>query len=110
MLNQPTSAPQQAPQWTSDEELTARAAKLAALPPGWVAVPVGFVQGFSTLAHNYSLRAIPPYYCDAFSNAYRRCGQQLAELAEMLAAKGAPQPAAQQGEQLEHYLRQHWPR
>ena len=71
------------------------AAQPPTMPPELVAVPVGFVHGFSTLAHNYSLRAVPPDYYrgtegDAFSDAYRRCGQQLARLAEILtaAAKG----------------------
>jgi len=56
-----------------------------------VMVPLSFVQGFNRLAHNYSLRAVPPNYYggtegDAFSAAYRRCGIDLAELRAMLSA------------------------
>ena len=63
----------------------------AQVPAGFALVPMGFVQGFNTLAHNYSLNAVPPDYYrgtegDAFSNAYRRCGQDLAKLRAMLAA------------------------
>lgn len=66
--------------------------------PGWRMVPVEFLRGFSTLAHNYSLPAEPPFFYDgmagdAFRNAYRRCGEDLAALRAMLNA--APQPAAQ---------------
>lgn len=72
----------------------ARAAPQPAVPAGWVMVPVAFVQGFNTLAHNYSLRAIPPdcYWGtegDAFSAAYRRCGEDLAKLRAQLEAIGA---------------------
>ncbi len=76
------------------EELAKTAAPVAQLsepPDGWKLVPIAFVQGFSTLAHNYSLNAeAPDYYHgverDAFSNAYARCGQDLAELRDLLAA------------------------
>jgi hypothetical protein len=62
---------------------------------GWVLVPKEFIQGFHTLAHNYSLRAEPPvfYYGterDAFSRAFRECGEALGRLRAMLSA--APQP------------------
>lgn len=51
-------------------------------------------QRLRELAQNYQLKAIAPdhYYGverDAFSNAYKRCGEALAELRELLAA--APQ-------------------
>jgi len=62
-----------------------------------VIVPLAFVQGFSTLAHNYSLQAVAPDYYhgverDAFKSAYSRCGADLAKLRDMLAA--APKDAA----------------
>lgn len=65
-------------------------AAIAAREQEGVRVPLEFIQGFSTLAHNYSLRAVPPdYYSgaegDAFSNAYRRCGQDLAKLRALIA-------------------------
>jgi hypothetical protein len=68
---------------------------------GWQWVPREFVQGFCTLAHNYSLKAVPPdYYSgtegDAFSSAYRRCGQDLGKLRDML--KAAPSAAQPGGE------------
>jgi hypothetical protein len=52
-------------------------------------VPMEFLRGFLTLAHNYSLRAVPPDYYrgvegDAFSVAYKRCGEDLAKLRAML--------------------------
>lgn len=78
--------------------LAAQQPSQGAEPEGWRLVPVEFVRGFSTLAHNYSLTAVPPDYYrgtegDAFSNAYRRCGQDLAKLRSMLTA--APQPSRQ---------------
>lgn len=59
-----------------------------------VQVPLKFLQGFLTLAHNYSLKAEPPdFYSgiagDAFSNAYRRCGQDLAKLRALLPVQEA---------------------
>jgi hypothetical protein len=65
----------------------------AAVPPGYVLVPLAFVQGFNTLAHNYSLRAEPPdHYSgtegDAFSHAYQMCVEDLARLRAMIAAAG----------------------
>ncbi|OYQ41057.1 hypothetical protein CHU94_08065 [Rhodoferax sp. TH121] len=56
---------------------------------GLVTVPLEFVQGFNTLAHNYSLQAVAPDFYhgverDAFCAAYKRCGQSLAELREKL--------------------------
>lgn len=76
-------------------EIEASASALAAMPAGFVAVPLSFVQGFNTLAHNYSLRAVPPDYYhgtegDAFSAAYKRCGADLAELRTLLAAPTPP--------------------
>lgn len=80
----------------------AASAPVAPAQPGFVLVPVAFVRGFSTLAHNYSLRAEPPDHYhgvegDAFRNAYARCGRDLAELSAMLkttpeAAPVAPAP------------------
>ncbi|MES2942945.1 MAG: hypothetical protein V4772_08775 [Pseudomonadota bacterium] len=66
--------------------------------PGWQWVPVEFLRGFSTLAHNYSMQAVPPFYYsgtegDAFKNAHARCGNDLAELKAMLSA--APTPPSQ---------------
>lgn len=64
---------------------------LAEEPSELVAVvPLKFIQGFSTLAHNYSLRAVAPDYysgveADAFQTAYARCGADLAKLRDMLA-------------------------
>ena len=65
---------------------------------GWVMVPKEFIQGFHTLAHNYSLRAEPPEFYrgtegDAFSRAYRQCGEALGKLRALLAA--APQEGSQ---------------
>lgn len=70
--------------------ITPEAAPVAPTQPGFVLVPLEFVRGFNTLAHNYSLRAEPPDYYrgvegDAFSSAYARCGQDLAELMNNLA-------------------------
>ncbi|MGL6045591.1 MAG: hypothetical protein ACRC02_03900, partial [Vogesella sp.] len=76
---------------------------LTAQPPAWAApdgsvpVPLGFLQAFHALAHNYSLQAqAPDHYVgterDAFSAAYARCGNELAKLRAMLAA--TPQGAA----------------
>lgn len=53
-------------------------------------VPVEFVRRILTLAHNWSLTAIPPDYYDgrvgdAFKEAYRRCGADMAEAKTMLA-------------------------
>jgi len=58
-------------------------------------VPVDFVRGFGNLAHNYSLQAIAPDYYwgnerSAFTDAYARCGHDLAELKALLSA--APPP------------------
>ena len=66
-----------------------------------VAVPLNFLQGFLTLAHNYSLRAEAPDFYDgragdAFSDAYRRCGRDLGKLRDMLPA--APQAIQAAGE------------
>lgn len=63
------------------------------VPEGQALVPLKFVQGFNTLAHNYSLRAVPPDYYDgmagdAFRDAYARCGRDLAELRALLASHG----------------------
>lgn len=81
----------------ADESLRLAADYTHPSPPegaGTVSVPKEFIQGFNTLAHNYSLRANPPDYYDgmagdAFSAAYRRCGQDLAELRAMLSAPPA---------------------
>lgn len=61
-----------------------------AVPVG-MSVPLEFLQGFRTLAHNWSLDAIPPDYYhgverDAFKSAYARCGYELVKLRAMLAA------------------------
>ena len=70
------------------------AAQPVGVPAGMELVPLEFVQGFNTLAHNYSLQAIAPDYYhgverDAFKNAYARCGQDLAKLRAMLSAAPA---------------------
>lgn len=69
-----------------------------AAPDGSVPVPLGFLQAFHALAHNYSLQAqAPDHYAgterDAFSDAYARCSSELAKLRAMLAA--APQATAE---------------
>lgn len=61
------------------------------VPEGFALVPVDFLRGFRTLAHNYSLTAEPPFYyrgieASAFSEAYRRCGEDLARLRAMIDA------------------------
>jgi hypothetical protein len=71
----------------------------AAVPVGWRLVPVEFIRGVTTLAHNYSLKAEAPFYYqgverDAFSAAYARCGQDLAKVVAMLQA--SPTPPVQQ--------------
>lgn len=58
-------------------------------PSDRVSVPLTFVQGFNTMAHNYSLNAqAPDWYHgverDAFANAYKRCSEDLAKLRAML--------------------------
>jgi hypothetical protein len=67
-------------------------------PAGWRLVPLPFIQGVCALAHNYSFTAIPPDYYrgvegDAFKDAYRRCGRELAKVRAMLTA--APQEPAE---------------
>jgi hypothetical protein len=67
-------------------------------PAGWRLVPLQFIQGVCDLAHNYSFTAIPPDYYrgvegDAFKDAYRRCGRELAKVRAMLTA--APQEPAE---------------
>jgi hypothetical protein len=67
-------------------------------PAGWRLVPLPFIQGVCDLAHNYSFTAIPPDYYrgvegDAFKDAYRRCGRELAKVRAMLTA--APQEPAE---------------
>jgi len=81
-------------------EATALANQQAgAVPEGQALVSIEFLRDFHTLAHNYSLKAeAPDYYHgverDAFSNAYRRCGEDLAKLRSMLACvPPAAQPA-----------------
>lgn len=70
------------------------------VPDGWKRVPTAFVDSFRTIAHNYSLEAVAPDYYrgaerDAFANAYRRCGRELAALQGILDA--APEaPAGQE--------------
>jgi hypothetical protein len=71
---------------------------VAAAPDERRMVPLAFLQGVLTLAHNYSLAAIPPDYysgmaADAFKDAYRRCGKDLAALRAMLAASPTPPEA-----------------
>ena len=65
-----------------------------AVPADMVMVPLSFVQGFNTLAHNWSLRAEPPSFYtgtegDAFTRAYAECGQALAKLRAMIASAPA---------------------
>jgi hypothetical protein len=67
-------------------------------PAGWRLVPLPFIQGVCALAHKYSFTAIPPDYYrgvegDAFKDAYRRCGRELAKVRAMLTA--APQEPAE---------------
>ena len=66
-----------------------------AVQDGMVLVPRDFVQGFGVLAHNYSMKAeAPDFYQgverDAFANAYRRCGEDLARLRNMLEVDSKP--------------------
>jgi len=68
----------------------------ASVPDGWTPVPVEFVRGFLTCAHNYSLQAVPPVYFtglegDAFKAAYARCGDELNHLKAMLFDATVPQ-------------------
>ena len=71
---------------------------LPVAPDGWVLVPRQVVQDVCTLAHNYSLNAIAPDYYhgverDAFANAYKRCGSDLAKIRAALAAlPSSPEP------------------
>lgn len=81
----------------------------ATQPAGYQLVPIEFLAGFNTLAHNYSLQAVAPdYYSgterDAFMNAYARCGNDLAKLSVMLAAA----PASQRLPLAESDLRKTW--
>jgi hypothetical protein len=76
----------------------------AAVQEGWRLVPVEFIRGVTTLAHNYSLKAeVTCYYQgverDAFSAAYAHCGQDLAKVVAMLQASPTPpvQPDPLQG-------------
>ena len=74
---------------------TPQAQPAPAVPADMVMVPLSFVQGFNTLAHNWSLRAEPPSFYtgtegDAFTRAYAECGQALAKLRAMIAAAPAP--------------------
>lgn len=67
-------------------------ATTVAVPDGYALVPLGFLQAFHALAHNYSLQAqAPDHYAgterDAFSDAYARCGSELVKLRAMLAAQ-----------------------
>lgn len=74
-----------------------------AVPMDMRLVPAEFVRGFGDLAHNYSLAAVAPDHYhgverDAFSAAYKRCGNDLAKLREILTAapahpaEGVPAP------------------
>lgn len=81
--------------------LEAPAAPAPAVPDGWRLVPIEFLRGFGTLAHNYSLTAIAPDHYwgnerSAFSDAYARCGQDLTKLRDMLSAEAPPLAAAPQ--------------
>lgn len=72
-------------------EAVEASARQLAEQPGFVMVPVEFMRGFHTLAHNWSLEAIPPDYLwgtekDVFKSTYRRCGHDLAKLKDLLAA------------------------
>lgn len=78
----------------ASQTIAALEAKLAQRVPDGVTVSRDFIRGFRTLVHNYSLRAeAPDYYrgteADAFSNAYARCGRDLAEVDKLLAAAPA---------------------
>ena len=73
---------------------TPQAQPAPAVPADMVMVPLSFVQGFNTLAHNWSLRAEPPSFYtgtegDAFTRAYAECGQALAKLRAMIASAPA---------------------
>jgi len=90
-------------EWMKEMERMVEAAERQRIPDGWKLVPSEFVTGFTTLAHNYSLRVEPPEHysgteADAFRHAYARCGRDLAELRSMLAAvtarEAAPNPNA----------------
>jgi hypothetical protein len=81
--------------------LEAPAVPAPAVPDGWRLVPIEFLRGFGTLAHNYSLTAIAPDHYwgnerSAFSDAYARCGQDLTKLRDMLSAEAPPLAAAPQ--------------
>lgn len=84
--------------------LEAQLSARQAAPEGWRLVPVDFVRGFGNLAHNYSLQAIAPDYYwgnerSAFTDAYARCGHDLAELKALLsAAPPPPEREPQKGE------------
>lgn len=78
----------------TDDIRAALAQPAPAVPADMVMVPLSFVQGFNTLAHNWSLRAEPPSFYtgtegDAFARAYAECGQALAKLRAMIAAAPA---------------------
>lgn len=86
-------------------------AALAAVPMDMRLVPAEFVRGFGNLAHNYSLAAVAPDHYhgverDAFSAAYKRCGNDLAKLREILTAapahpaEGVPAQAVQPSDAL----------
>ena len=84
--------------WPLTDDKAQPPAVAGAVPDGGVPVPLGFLQAFHALAHNYSLQAqAPDHYAgterDAFSDAYARCGNELAKLRAMLAA--APQATAE---------------
>ncbi|MDP9992030.1 hypothetical protein J2W28_001058 [Variovorax boronicumulans] len=77
---------------TADFDLPAESDAVEAPEQETVQVPLTFIRGFYTLAHNYSLTAVPPDYYwgnerDAFSSAYRRCGQDLVKLRALIPAK-----------------------
>jgi len=86
------------------QQLKAQLSARQAAPEGWRLVPVDFVRGFGNLAHNYSLQAIAPDYYwgnerSAFTDAYARCGHDLAELKALLsAAPPPPEREPQKGE------------
>jgi hypothetical protein len=66
-----------------------RAQVAATVPADSRVVPVEFLRGVSTLAHNYALKAEAPCYYhgverDAFSAAYARCGRDLAAVMALL--------------------------
>lgn len=71
------------------EALGSAPAAAPAVPDDMVLVPKTYLIRILALTHNWSLKAIPPDYYDgmagdAFQEAYRRCGRDLAEAKALL--------------------------